>query len=363
MAEREDKTLRVRARQMDPSKFPDLENINTTILREGPRSRTELKYTRIKSRHTGEFHHDSLTTKSYKKLKSEWQTEPTKSISLSGGDSDELQRIIDFIRANREGAVPAETNDFLVVRAPDDELNLAALGNLLNDLQAGQKVDVLVEVLENAASSPGILHALLERAAADPKLFAEAAAALNLATYRAAVNSLRQLIDDPRAREQDFQRLLEENPWMFGSEYSERLDNRNLTRDEQHDFVMRLTTDNYLELIEIKKPLNGHDLFVYDRSHDCYYQSAEVSKVVGQVQHYLEKLDSERYTVIARDREDPFKVRAKIIIGRDGNKDQCRTLRLLNAHLHRIEIVTFDQLLRIADSVLSYLESAIRPAA
>ena len=90
MAEREDKTLRVRARQMDPSKFPDLENINTTILREGPRSRTELKYTRIKSRHTGEFHHDSLTIKSYKKLKSEWQTEPTKSISLSGGDSDEL---------------------------------------------------------------------------------------------------------------------------------------------------------------------------------------------------------------------------------------------------------------------------------
>ena len=90
MAEREDKTLRVSARQMDPSKFPDLENINKMTLREGPRSRTELKYTRIKSRHTGKFHHDSLTLKSYKKLKGEWQPDPTKSISLSSDDSDEL---------------------------------------------------------------------------------------------------------------------------------------------------------------------------------------------------------------------------------------------------------------------------------
>jgi hypothetical protein len=39
---------------------------------------------------------------------------------------------------------------------------------------------------------------------------------------------------------------------MFGSEYSERLENRVLTRGSQQDFVLRRTSDGYIELEEIK---------------------------------------------------------------------------------------------------------------
>jgi hypothetical protein len=74
-------------------------------------------------------------------------------------------------------------------------------------------------------------------------------------------------------------------------------------------------------------------------------------------------LDADRYAIKARDGEDPLKIRAKVIIGRDGDENQKRALRRLNGHLHRIEILTFDQLLRIARNVLSYLESAVRPVA
>lgn len=353
--------IRIRAREMDQEKHPDLQRVRAVTLREGPRSKVELIYTVIQDRHTNDFHHDSVTIKSFKKLRGEWQQEPTKSISLSSDKADELQITIDFIKANRSGKVPEKSSDYLVVNAPSDEVNLESLRNLLNDLQNGPKADVLMQVLDSVAANPGMLDTLVERANQNPRLFAEAAAALNLATYNNALQQLEDLIERPGVLERDFQVLLKENPWMFGSEYSELLDIRKLTRDEQQDFVLRRTTDNYIELIEIKTTLDGRNLFNHDQSHNSYYPASELSRVLGQVQHYLEQIDTDRSSIALRDREDPLKVRAKIIIGRDGNDNQKLALRRLNGHLHRIEVLTFDQLLRIARRVVSYLESAIRP--
>jgi hypothetical protein len=354
--------IKIRARELDQEKHPDLQRVRSLVLREGPRSKTELVYTVIQDRHEKEYHHDAISIKSYTKLKGEWQLEPTKSISLDSDKTDELQTLTDFIRANREGSLPQKSAEFLVVDAPSG-IDLDALQKLLKDLQDEQKIDVLLQIVDSAASNPATFDILLDRANSNPKLFAEAAAALNLATYVNALQRLRTLIESAdRVPEQDFQTLLKENPWMFGSEYSELLPNRRLTRDELQDFVLRRTTDNYIELIEIKTPLLGRDLFLHDDSHDSWYASSELSKVLGQVQHYLEQIDSERYTISARDNEDPLKIRAKIIIGRDGSEEQRRALRRLNGHLHRIEVLTFDQLLKIAQRVLDYLESAIRPS-
>ena len=149
---------------------------------------------------------------------------------------------------------------------------------------------------------------------------------------------------------------------MFGSEYSKLLPNRKLTRNEEQDFIQRRTADGYLELIEIKKPLSGQKLFNFDDSHDSYYPSAPLSKVLGQVQNYLDLIDADRYSIEHRDSEDPFKMRAKIIIGRSEDGDQLKALRSLNGHLMRIEVITFDQLIHIARNTLSYLYGSIRPA-
>lgn len=54
-----------------------------------------------------------------------------------------------------------------------------------------------------------------------------------------------------------------------------------------------------------------------------------------------------------------MKIRARVIIGRDGDDGQQIALREFNAHLHRIEVLTFDQLLRIADRVLSVFEDKL----
>ena len=54
-----------------------------------------------------------------------------------------------------------------------------------------------------------------------------------------------------------------------------------------------------------------------------------------------------------------LKIRARVIAGRDGDEGQQTALREYNAHLHRIEVLTFDQLLRIADRVLSVFEDKL----
>lgn len=168
---------------------------------------------------------------------------------------------------------------------------------------------------------------------------------------RIAIERLEQLIKE-NALEKDFQKLLEDNPWIFGSEYSELLKRRIWVRDQQQDFMCKRTTDGFLEVIEIKRPLNDRNLFSWDDSHKTFYPGNELSKSIGQVINYLATLDSDRDRIRSNDGEDTNKIRVKLIIGRDGDERQVESLRNLNSHINRIEIVTFDQLLKIAKRVL-----------
>jgi hypothetical protein len=348
---------------LDGQRHPDLAALQAVTLREGPRSRREAKYAVIRNRHTGAVHHDAVTIKSYKIRQGELREDVEHSVTLSNeGDFDEIQTLLDLLLAIRHRAIPDRADEYVLVTARTGGIDTEALQRAMHALSATERVDVLADVLERVSGDPDLLRALVQRAVRDPELFAEAAAALNLATYHRAIQDLRALVERRETREAEFQSVLQANPWMFGSEYSELLDRRRWTRDEQQDFVVRRTADGYIELIEIKTPLGGAPLFIYDRSHDSYYPSADLSRVLGQVQKYIDRLDADRNAILVRDGEDTAKVRAKIIIGRDGEPEHQVALRRLNGHLHRIEVITFDQLLRIAQNVTRYLRRALRPA-
>jgi hypothetical protein len=317
-----------------------------------------VSHTVIVDRHTGKVHHDAITIKTWKKGRTQSSIDFEHSISLSSEDEDEIHKLLTFLLGVRQGAVGDGASKYVVVDAstvPEPE----RLQELLNSVSAKGKADTFAAVIKAATDDVEVFQALIDRASKDPHAFAEAGAALNLAAYKAAVDELERLIATPGTRESAFQKHLEQYPWMFGSEYSERLERRKWTRDENKDFVVRRTTDGYIELIEIKTPLEGQALFHHDTSHDSYYPSAEFSKVLGQVQKYIEKLDAARDSIRANDEEDTFKIRAKIVIGRDGDEKQRNTLRSLNGHLHRIEVITFDQLLRIANRVVGYLGNSL----
>lgn len=96
-----------------------------------------------------------------------------------------------------------------------------------------------------------------------------------------AIEKLKGLIEAD-AEEKEFQRHLKENPWMFGSEYAHLLDRRIWVRDQQKDFMLKRTADGFLEMIEIKRPLNNTPLFSPDGSHhNSLYPGVELSKAIG----------------------------------------------------------------------------------
>jgi hypothetical protein len=347
---------------LDRDRFPDLYCVKSVGLWEGPRKKREAKYTTVLDRNTYAIHHHELTIQTHRKLKGQLEPEPERSVTLSTRGVDEIERLLRFLHTAHYGSLPNADGRYLVIPAAAAQREARTLQTLINNLAAPESIGAFADFLDRVAKDPSLLNVLLERATRGPELFAEAAAALNIATYKRIVKQLKSLIDaDPAVPEGRFQDLLKEHPWMFGSEYSELLERRHWTRNEQQDFVVRRTTDNYIELIEIKTPLSGTDLFNYDRSHKSRYPGAELSKVVGQVLNYIEKLDADRHAIRAVDGEDTCKIRAKIVIGRDGDEHQRAALRRYNGHLHRVEVLTFDQLLRIADRVVSYLESVLRP--
>jgi hypothetical protein len=77
----------------------------------------------------------------------------------------------------------------------------------------------------------------------------------------------------------------------------------------------------------------------------------------------MEEIERDRDSIISKDGCDPLKIRSKIIIGRDVDETQVAALRNLNGHLHRIEILTFDQLLKTADRVLSIFVDKLKEPA
>jgi antiviral defense system Shedu protein SduA len=349
--------LVVQSRAFAKTKFPDLEAIHSVVLRDSKRVRKEANYLAVRDRHAGSFHHNELTIQTINKRKSGEVEDEKHTICLTNEDGDEIKKLSDFLVAVLSGSVPKQTSKYVVLPIAEGK-DGKALQQLVSETTDAGKVDILAHVFRHATRDTELFQVLLSRAEKDPGLFAEAVAALNLAMYRRAVRQLEKLIATEDVREEKFQTLLTKHPWMFGSEYSEILDRRRWTRDENQDFVVRRTTDNYLELIEIKTPLNGKSLFNCDNSHDSFYPGVELSKVIGQVAKYVEKLDADRNSILANDAEDTSKIRAKIIIGRDGDQHQRTALRRHNGHLHRIEIITFDQLVKIAQRVLQYLENA-----
>jgi len=82
------------------------------------------------------------------------------------------------------------------------------------------------------------------------------AIAARIVKHKRVYAHLKELVVVSNSGEQKYQELLAQNPWIFGSEYSELLDRRNWTRDDKLDFMLRRTSDNYLEIIEIKTPFS-----------------------------------------------------------------------------------------------------------
>ena len=354
-SEQEILALLVERVQEDNPDLPDLGVRDYVVLKNGPRAYKVASHLVIKDRKTGEFHHHAVQLKTWDKTKAGWKYKEPNSISLGDEDGqDEIGRLLAFLGALRGHAMPQGTGHYIVAPVTDGSSG-GAIAQLIEATSAEGRADALRELLRVAQGDSTMLAALVASARANPLGSRRAAAALNIGRYRGAVEQLRNHIND-EANEGIFQKHLEENFWMLGSDYSELLSRRTWTRDTNQDFMLRRNADNCLEVIEIKTPLSGKQLLRFDASHKTYFPGPELSAALGQVVGYVGQLDAQRWDITARDGEDVNKISARLIIGRDGDAQEQQALRSLNGHLHRIEVMTFDQLVRVAEQVVLYAE-------
>lgn len=338
---------------------PNIRERISAVLKNGPRAFRVATLYEIVDPATQTHHHWCLKISSIDRTKTKgWTFKPDKSVSLGDDDSQELQALEDVLKRARSGQFAGQEGAFHLVPASD-------WGNIRSLLKAARSADSAVRlrvvraVLENLAEASVPASEWLKVFTAGSDMIRRTIAiSSRLAQYTKVKDELSALVAEEGVAESSLQGLLSDNPWLFGSEYSELLPRRTWTRDDRLDFMLRRTADDYLEIIEIKTPI-AQPLFRHDRSHDSYAPAAPLAEAIGQVVRYIDEVERNRNSIIATDDCDPLKIRARIIIGRDGDAQQKAALRQLNSHLHRIEVLTFDQLLRIADRVLSVFQETL----
>jgi hypothetical protein len=158
--------------------------------------------------------------------------------------------------------------------------------------------------------------------------------------------------------EKIFQNWIERNLWVFGVEYSKKHDWR-IIGESEADLVME-SPDGFVDLIEVKRPRPGYRLFNLDTHHNSYYPAAELSQAIGQCMLYLRRLDEHKATIEEEHSTKILRSRIKLIIGRgeDFNEGEIAAMRMLNRTLNFIEVITYDDLIRNGEQLISYYETS-----
>lgn len=283
------------------------------VLKDGPRTFKIATIFEIMNAKTRELHHYSLRLDCFRKLKSEWQHEDKRSLILDG-NAGEIDALVTFIRGISEADSPPDDGIFHIV---DDDFYETAqhVAGWFKQADSPAKSELIRAVIEDISSGESVPVDFLDAfESGSIKVLSSIATSARIVQYRRVLSEFRSLIEESVSGESQYQKMLEDNPWLFGSEYSELLDRRNWTRDDRLDFMLRRTVDDYLEIIEIKTPFTNA-LFNRDTSHDSHYPSAKLSEVIGQVMRYIKEIERDRDRIRAQDGYDVLKIRARIIIG------------------------------------------------
>ncbi|HLJ88558.1 MAG TPA: Shedu anti-phage system protein SduA domain-containing protein [Candidatus Angelobacter sp.] len=347
----------IRLRIVAKLKNPNVGKVISVTLKDGPQSYMYGTLFEIINPSDRSHHHWCLKIDSCSRTRRDgWKFKPEKSVSID--DDASLDALANVIKVTLGGQLSDASGNFHLVPAAQIQ-NVRGLLRFAREADGAKRIQFVQALLQQLdVKSIEASEWLKVFETGGESVRQTVAVTARLVEYKRIRRELAGMIADG-AREPDLQALLAANPWLFGSEYSELLTRRSWTRDDRLDFMLRRTTDDYLEVIEIKTPFL-EPLLRYDASHDSYAPASTLSLALGQVIRYVEEIERNRDFILAKDGLDTLKIRARLIIGRDGDPAMMAALRNLNGHLHRVEIITFDQLLRIADRVLSVFAGSLQ---
>ena len=346
------KALQITVSNLTRDQQPDLESVKTFVLHKGPIVTKVARFWEIRSSSTGEVTHSSFKFETLRRTKERgWELELHHSFS-PGNKSDagavEKQQMI-FPSMNSLN----EIGNFIIFDS--EGIDLEKLSEALKIVsKTGKQSEFVSKFLEWIQVDPQAQIRLTQLLSDDQHISQSLFAALNFRRYREALIRFEEMVER-NAPEQDFQEFLENNHWLFGSEYSELLETRELVVRQKLDFPLRRTVDGCLEVIEIKTPLDGKSGFNFDKSHDTFYPNSEVVKGTSQVLNYLASLEKHRNDILVKNKIDVTRVRGKLIIGSDGTEEEQEARRLYNANSQLVEVISFDGLIKIGQGILDIM--------
>lgn len=248
-----------------------------------------------------------------------------------------------------------ELHRFLSARfgapAPPAE-HSAELADVVRRVQTGEAdAGQLAQLAEALAGAPKAAGVLAAHGAGQVLLDG-----IQTAKQRDVIAALTEIVRDPAAREHEFQRILEESWWMFGGKYIAKSKRRSLTVLTQLD-VPLIRADGALHVVELKRACVP-DLVVKHR--EFFVVGPEVNKAVGQTLNYLREFDEQRDAIKSRLGLECRRAFATVVIGHpqhvadeEARAQVADTLRTYNAHLSRVEVITYADLITGAEHALA----------
>lgn len=198
----------------------------------------------------------------------------------------------------------------------------------------------------------------------------ESIASVNLLKAQAQIESLKELAEnlkiaiDENHGEAWWQSYIKSNILIIQQGYIKAIEKMNtaLGTTKYPDFSL-VTHDNYLDILEIKKP--STTLVKLDPSRKNYYWDTEISKAVIQVENYIENITKNADSIRSY-LKDTYEIELKILRPRGiilaGNSKECTNqkqkddLRLLSQGIKNVSIVTYDELLSRLVNYIKVLE-------
>lgn len=185
---------------------------------------------------------------------------------------------------------------------------------------------------------------------------------------RELLQKLREVVSDRSAPEAAVQRVIGRNHWIFGGEYTEASERRDLMPFDQHDILL-VRADRSVHVVELKKP--GATLVKWHRN--GLIMSNEVHEAVSQCRNYLQRMDDAGPTLEIIHRNtlgldyDYLRAQGTVVIGNPHHVeipgvDQqmvARAIRSFNMDQGRIRVLTYMDLIERAEETLRFIEEGL----
>ena len=255
----------------------------------------------------------------------------------------------------------AQGEDALFLQAPEDRpgryvipRGRADITLWLERIIRSGRIDVMDPAVEarRIVASPEALALL----AADDqgRILLQAA---ELRRRAARLKELRTVVEDRTAAEADVQRALEGQYWIFGGRFVDEAAHRRLVPGDEVDIPL-IRGDGALHIVELKRSMSLKGPLV-KRYRDAWVPAAQVHEAVGQAVNYLTGLDENRERIRADFGIETRRASALVLVGHPAlhpevpEEEVNEALRTFNAHLTRVEVLTYKELVDNAERSLA----------